>query len=80
MGKFTEHRFQDGVELKHCNKCKQWLPLDSFTKNITAKDELEYRCISCNRQYRQNNKEKIAEQGKQSYEKNKEKIAKTIKK
>ena len=47
----VKHIFKDDVELKRCGRCKQYLSLDSFTKDITAKDGLRYKCKQCEKVY-----------------------------
>lgn len=37
--------------LKHCNWCNQEKTLFEFSKNTSAKDGLQYRCRSCDKEY-----------------------------
>jgi len=57
---------------KVCNKCKEELPVELFNKDKTKADGLQTICKNCNKQYREANKEKIADYKKQYYEANKE--------
>lgn len=43
------HKITDGKETKYCNKCKMYLPLDSFNKNNTRWDGLYTICKYCRR-------------------------------
>jgi len=60
--------------LKKCSKCKKEKPFSEFSKQKRSKDGLRSECKSCEKQYREANKERKAEWGKQYYEANKEKI------
>ena len=64
--------------MKKCSKCGRWLVVSTvnFNKNKTGKYGLRGRCKECDKQYRQDNKEKITERNKQWQEANKEKVAK----
>lgn len=44
-----EHRVVDGIERKWCNKCRQWLPLVSFSKTSSGWDGWYYCCRECHR-------------------------------
>ena len=46
---------------KKCTKCGRWLVVSTvnFNKNKTGKYGLRGRCKECDKQYRQDNKEKI---------------------
>ena len=65
--------------IKKCTKCSVEKPFSEFNKDKNRKDGLYPNCKSCNslymRQYRQENKEKIAEAQRQYYQNNKEKRA-----
>ena len=65
--------------IKTCTKCGVEKPFSEFNKDKNRKDGLYPNCKSCNslymRQYRQENKEKIAEAQRQYKQDNKEKIA-----
>ncbi len=69
-----EHKIIDGVECKRCSTCKGWLPLSEFSKDKTMWDGLHPQCKECNKQYRENNKEKAQQYRKQYYKNNKELI------
>lgn len=49
--KRIEHNFENGIELKWCGKCKQWLPLSSFARNSKKWDGLQERCNDCRRKH-----------------------------
>lgn len=42
-----KHQIVDGVELKRCSHCKEWLPLDAFGQRPSAWDGLRTVCCSC---------------------------------
>lgn len=44
--------------MKTCTKCKKEKPLDCFTKNKNHKDELEYFCKTCKKEYQDSKKSK----------------------
>ena len=58
--------------MKRCCDCKETLPTTAFWKDATQRDGLQRRCIACgkirNLKYNRNNKEKIAENNKRSYD------------
>ena len=69
----------EGIEKakgKVCAKCKVWKPLGEYNKNKNCKDGMRSECKKCqkeyNKQYRENNKERIKEVNKQWKENNKE--------
>lgn len=41
------HKKFEGIEIKHCAKCKVWKPLTSFTKNKSLWDGLAAYCTRC---------------------------------
>jgi hypothetical protein len=63
-------------QTKTCSACKKQLPLFSFSKNLAAKDGLQYKCSFCDLEYqkqrRENNKEAVLEYGR-AYQKNRRK-------
>ena len=59
---------------KVCNKCGEEKLLGKFYKSKIGKYGRTSQCKLCNKQYRQNNRERILEQKKQYYEANKQKI------
>lgn len=65
--------------MKTCSRCKQEKPLDAFNKQKGGKDGLRSQCKGCqsqyNCQYREANREKIAEKDRKYYKANREKIA-----
>lgn len=38
--------------MKYCKECKQWKEEQEFSKDVTAKDGLRYRCKQCDANYR----------------------------
>lgn len=42
-----EHKFENGIELKYCGKCKKWLELTFFNKNKNTWDKVETMCKIC---------------------------------
>lgn len=42
-----QHRFQDGVEQKHCGKCNCWLELAEFNKDRNRPDGKAPHCRPC---------------------------------
>jgi hypothetical protein len=67
--------------MKKCSKCKEVKPYSDFGKQKTGKDGFRSSCKYCQKQYREENKEKIKqwrkenkEKIKQYYKENKEKI------
>ncbi len=54
--KKIEHRTINGIECKWCNTCKQWKPLNEFSKDSSKWDGLVSKCKECdnqhNKQYR----------------------------
>jgi 5-methylcytosine-specific restriction endonuclease McrA len=46
-GKKIEHQIADGVELKWCGTCKEWLPLEAFSHDRSRRDGLHAQCRSC---------------------------------
>lgn len=70
--------------MKICNRCKRELPEEKFSKDASKKDGLRTICKDCThakqKQYRSENKEKIALAKKKYVEENKEKISEYKKK
>ena len=54
-------------ESKTCHKCGQLKLLDAFCKNTNTRDGLQSQCKSCNRVYRQLNKERIVANNRARY-------------
>lgn len=54
------------METKICPKCKRELPATSefFGNDKKSKDKLQYQCRKCQKEYRENHKEEIAERHK----------------
>lgn len=57
MKKKIEHQIINGVEHKWCNACKQWKPLENFSKDSSKWDGLQRRCKECDKQYYANKRE-----------------------
>ena len=57
----------DVLEMKMCTKCGVEKEIGEFSKN-------QYKCKYCNKEYREQNKDKVRENNKKWYEQNKEKI------
>jgi len=71
------------VNLKTCKKCLLELNLSCFSRRKSSQDNLDYYCRNCkskiDKQYRNNNLQKIKEQKQKYYLENKEKINLAIK-
>ena len=63
-------------QTKTCSACKEQLSIFSFSKNLSAKDGLQYKCRPCDIQYqkqrRENNKDKVLEYGREYQQKRRE--------
>ena len=57
---------------KECNKCHEVKLIDEFYKCKRSKDGLQVKCKQCEKQYREDNKERYQEYDKQYKENNKE--------
>lgn len=70
--------------VKLCNGCGWWRTLDEFSKNVSSRDNLNYRCRDCTKKYRIKhylaNREKINEKRHKYYLDNKERIKERSKK
>ncbi len=62
-------------KMKKCCKCKEIKEFECFGKLKNAVDGLRYDCNDCRKQYREENKVKIAEKQKEYYQKNKESLS-----
>lgn len=60
--------------MKNCTKCKTLLPLGEFSKNKTMKDGLSYWCKSCNKIWRDANKESQDFNKRYWYQQNKQRL------
>lgn len=60
------------TQSKTCTKCNIDKPLIEFTKSKITKDELQYNCKLCRKEYAQENKKHIQEHAKSYQETNKE--------
>ena len=65
--------------VKTCSKCKVKKPVSEFNKDKKTKDGLSYECKSCEREYRQANKERMKEYKKEYYQANKKNIKESVK-
>ena len=54
-----EHIWIDGVEHKECGRCKEVKTLDKFSKTKSNWDGLNNTCKQCQKEYREENKERI---------------------
>ena len=65
--------------VKECEKCKEYKLLSEFHRKIAAPFGVGSACKACrnecDKQYRQQNKERISEQKKQHYQQNQERIS-----
>ena len=68
----TNH-FDEGLNLKQCNKCKRFLPETEFRLRKKGKKKLHNQCKECCKQYYYENKEKLLEKQKEYNNRNKEK-------
>lgn len=62
--------------MKKCSKCKIEKCLLEFSKDKSTQDGYQYKCKSCEKEYRQNNKDNIKKYLKEYYKSNKEYISK----
>lgn len=62
--------------MKKCCKCKIEKPFEEFNKDKSKKDGHRNSCKSCDKKYREENKEKTSKKKKLYREENKEKITK----
>ena len=60
---------------KTCCRCKLEKEFKLFSKNIRTNDGLRIQCKTCVKEYRENNKTKIAQYDKNYYKTNKDKLA-----
>lgn len=63
------------MDSKQCSKCKTIKPVSEFGKNRRAKDGRTYVCKACNKQYREENRERILESKARYRSKHKDAIA-----
>ena len=45
--KRKEHRFNEGIEEKHCGKCDTWQALKAYSKRTKSWDNLKTSCKTC---------------------------------
>jgi len=67
--------FASGEDTKRCTQCGEVRTLGEFNTDKSRKDGLQVHCKVCRKTYRQENKERIAEYGKDYYQANKERIS-----
>lgn len=60
--------------MKTCSKCKVEKELSEFNKDRRARNGLQSKCKSCEKEYSEANKERIKERKKEYYKSNKERI------
>ena len=63
------------MEGKACTKCGEVKPLGEFSKDKTKGDGRKSACLACDRLYREENREKLAERARRYREENLEKEA-----
>jgi hypothetical protein len=52
MSKKKYHKIEDGIELKHCNSCGEWLALSEYHTDNKTWDKLQHTCKSCKSRYK----------------------------
>jgi hypothetical protein len=57
---------------KKCTKCGEVKSLDEFSNDKKGKHGKAYQCKSCNKKYKENNREKVNKYSKEYYKNNKE--------
>lgn len=67
------------MEGKICTKCKQWKPMEKYSRDKRSKDGKQCKCKDCEKQYREANKEKIKLYKEKYRIENKEKVKKAHK-
>ena len=65
-----DYDYENYKYCKRCNDCKEWLPLDNFSKNTRAKDGLQNKCKSCQSEYHTRWRTEINREGYNEYMKN----------
>lgn len=60
---------------KHCTKCGEWKTWDGFPRNRSRKDGRRSQCKLCAREWREVNRDSIAEKDRKYSEANRDKIA-----
>lgn len=60
------------MEEKKCSKCGGVKPLSEFYKDASRKTGFQFRCIKCEKQYREDKTEYYSKYWKESYKKKKE--------
>ena len=79
MGKYSPFKEIDGVMYRECIKCKEYKVFDEFGKNKNKTFGIGSECKVCkkeyDKEYREQNKEKIKEYWKEYYEQNQDKIS-----
>lgn len=73
-----QHVFEDGIELKHCGRCDQWLILECFYKSKDTFDGLRGQCKECKKKEANSSKEYQKKYNHEYYENNKEHILETV--
>lgn len=64
MTKRKEHKIENGVEMKHCNNCDSFKPLNNFNNSKSSWDNLYRWCKDCMKDYRSKNKERMTQYNK----------------
>ena len=58
--------------MKRCSKCGEEKPLEAFSRSTAGKDGLQSHCKQCKARYREENRDKIRQSGREHYLKNRE--------
>lgn len=74
MGVRIEHKIVNGIEEKHCCKCKKWHSVVLFSKDKCTWDRLQVWCKDCTKAHRVSNQAQIRLQKKQWYACNSQKV------
>ena len=63
--KRKEHRFNEGIEEKHCNNCHKWKLLKAYNKDKRASDNLGSWCKTCSNAGKKKRRQKLTEEGRE---------------
>jgi len=66
------HRTVNGIELKQCSRCKEWLSLDNFYAGKVWADGLQSICKACKKRIAQETADRVNEISRQTYARHKE--------
>ncbi len=75
MARPDKYKVVDGVELKRCSSCGEYLPKENFSKRRASPDGLGYSCKACERETAKKSYKRgeIKKKSQQRYQDNKEK-------